>query len=93
MELLCVTGTGAEDLLCSSKTSVGGLNDITETLAGEIAAIKLAFSNSLVVVCGDLNGQAIEAAFHVDGDFEELKTCPTRGGNTLDWIFKTARIW
>lgn len=53
-----------------------------EALASEITAVKVSFSDPIILVAGDIGD-----AFVVEENMTVVKTGRTRGDNTLDLIF------
>ena len=68
-------------------TSASRMEIIREMVGTEIAAVKTGFANPIILVCGDINGRNLEAAFDVDNKIQAIGTGPTRGENTLDVVF------
>ena len=68
-------------------TAASRMELIRELVGTEIAAVKTAFVDPIILICGDINGKNIEPAFDVDGDIQAIRTGPTRGENTLDVVF------
>ena len=63
---------------------------LRELLAVEIAAVRSAHKNPVILVTGDLNHRDISATIKEVGDFQLLTTGPTRGDNTIDLIHSNA---
>lgn len=68
------------------RTKAAQLEEITELLGTEIAAVKTIMSSPVIVVCGDFKGRDLTEAFVVDESIEMVKTGPKRGANTLDIV-------
>ena len=60
---------------------------LKETLVQEIAAVKTALRDPVVLVFGDFNRRDFSTEFALAGDLIPLETGPTRGDVALDLIF------
>ena len=94
-EVLCVTGSVGNFkkkvaifviYLPPSLTS-SQLAAATESLANEIAAVKIALGGPAIFICGDMNGKDVQEVFDVDDGIKLIATAPTRGNSTLDLVF------
>ena len=94
-ELMCATGTVGKlnrhvavfVVYLPPSMPVPQAEKFVEGLANEIAAVKIALRDPVVIVCGDMNGKKIEEAFVIDDSIHQVITGPTRGASTLDLIF------
>ena len=55
----------------------------------EVVAVKVTYGDSLVIVCGDMNGRNIAEALMAD-TFHLLVCGPTRGDSKLDLFYTNA---
>ena len=63
------------------------LDDISELLTVEIAAIKASIKNPAIILCGDFNHRNITASLGDAEMLEPIITGPTRGRSKLDVIY------
>ena len=61
--------------------------ELCDTLASEIAAIKISLGNPVIYVAGDFNHRDVGPTLSLAGDLKLVKSGPTRGSNTLDRIY------
>ena len=63
---------------------------LKEEIASEIVAVKRAYKNPIIYVCGDLNHRDLGAGIKEVKDFELVETGPTRGTSTIDLVYTNA---
>ena len=98
-EILCAVGTVGEikrrvvifAMYLPPTMSTQELDALTESLATEIAATKVALGDPIIIVCGDMNGRQIQEAFDINHSIELVPSGPTRGTSTLDLVFTNVR--
>ena len=63
------------------------MEDICDTWATEIAAVKVSYGDPVILVGGDFNHWDITEALGGPVEFDQVVTGPTRGANTLDILY------
>ena len=97
LEMLCATGRVANIkrkvvifvIYLPPRTSKDQRENIIERLVSEVAAVKVAYGDPLIVVCGDMNGRNVEEALIADS-FTLLDCGPKRGANKQDLVYTNA---